>query len=68
MTGLKEKLNKIETRVYQHDERLGEHQTLIDTTSFNLKLAQTTLIEHEEKLADGKRSLVVASGGTEGTS
>ena len=49
---IKDKLAKLEDRVYSHDERFVQHQTLMDATSFNLKMTQVTINEHDEKLQE----------------
>ncbi len=50
--GVKDRLTKLEDRVYAHDERFVQHQTLLDATSFNLKMLQVTVNEHDEKLSE----------------
>lgn len=46
---LKEKLNKIEERVYSHDAKFAEQQVVIDATSFNLKMLQSNDVSTESK-------------------
>ena len=50
ITNLKDKLTKVEERVYSHDEKFASQQTLIDSTSCNLKMISFTVNEHEQKL------------------
>jgi hypothetical protein len=49
---LKEKIKKIEERVYSHDEKFSEHQAVIDTTICNLKMQLMPLGENPQ--ADSK--------------
>ncbi len=38
MSDIKEKLKKLEERIYTHDEKFAQQQVDIDTTSCNLKM------------------------------
>lgn len=49
---LKQKLNKLEERVYSHDSKFAEQQTLLDTTNFNMKMMQMTVNTHDENIAE----------------
>ncbi len=72
---MKEKMKKIEERVYLHDSKFGDMQTLVDSTSFNLKMLQITVDGHQERLDERKllrpyrdsRETESRDGGDEGT-
>jgi hypothetical protein len=49
---LKQKVAKLEERVYNHDAKLAEHQTVLDTTNFNVQMMQITVNEHDEKIEE----------------
>jgi DNA repair exonuclease SbcCD ATPase subunit len=49
---LKERLGKVETHVVQHEQKLASQQTVIEATNASLKVVQTTVHEHEEKLTE----------------
>eukprot|EP00826_Nyctotherus_ovalis_P033950 TRINITY_DN2777_c0_g1_i2.p2 TRINITY_DN2777_c0_g1~~TRINITY_DN2777_c0_g1_i2.p2 ORF type:complete len:245 (-),score=86.16 TRINITY_DN2777_c0_g1_i2:1139-1873(-) len=51
-TALKQKVQKLEERVYSHDNKFAEHQTIIDTTNFNVQMMQMTVNEHDEKIEE----------------
>lgn len=53
---LKQKVAKLEERVYSHDAKLAEHQTVIDTTSFNMQMMHMTVNDHDEKIEECKCS------------
>ena len=50
--GLRQKLEKLEERVYNHDKQFAEQQTLIDTTSFNVQMIKMTVNDHEAKIEE----------------
>lgn len=51
-TTLKQKVQKLEERVYSHDNKFAEHQTIIDTTNFNVQMMQMTVNDHDEKIEE----------------
>ena len=50
--GLKDKLAKLEERVYAHDTQFAEQQTVIDTTNFNMQMLKMTVDDHEKRLTE----------------
>jgi len=57
--GLRQKVTKLEERVYTHDNKFAEHQTILDTTSFNVQMMQMTVNEHDEKIEECNSHFII---------